>query len=261
MRSSLYRCRVMHNRLSPKVNRFHYDLFMFYLDLDELEYINSRVLPVSVNSKNLFTFRDSDFMQIEAEGYQGLTTKQKLIKYLSSEGIELADGRFQLLTHLRTMGYIFNPVSFYFCYNSKDEVECAVVEVCNTYRERKLYLLRKEQLNENALRLKTPKLFYVSPFIEMDTHFDFNLQIPDEKLNIRIDDYKEGQRFFISTLTGERKPLTNSILLKYAVLFPFITVRVITLIHWQALKLWLKKLPYFKKKENLHLQQGIINPK
>jgi DUF1365 family protein len=112
-------------------------------------------------------------------------------------------------------------------------------------------------LTENSFHLNTTKYFYVSPFIEHDTNFDFNLDIPDQKLSIRIDDYKDNERFFISTLTGVKKKLSSWNLLKYSIRFPFLTLRIIALIHWNALLLWLKKLPYHKKSENENLQRDV----
>jgi len=101
----------------------------------------------------------------------------------------------------------------------------------------------------------------VSPFIEMDTNFDFDLEIPGDKLKIKIDDYdKDGKRFFISTLNGARKPLKDSTLLLYFLSFPLITLQIIGLIHWQALKLWLKKIPYHKKGDDLPLQKEVYRP-
>ena len=95
----------------------------------------------------------------------------------------------------------------------------------------------------------------------MDTNFDFDLHIPGEKLQVKIDDYdKQGNRFFISTLTGVRKPLTDTNLLLYFFSFPLITLKIIGAIHWQALKLWLKKIPYHKKEADKHLQKELYRP-
>jgi len=95
----------------------------------------------------------------------------------------------------------------------------------------------------------------------MDTNFDFNLEVPGEQLQVRIDDFKQdGTRFFISTLSGKRVPLTDTKLLRYFFSFPLITLQVIGLIHWQALKLWLKKLPYHKKGDDMELQKEVYRP-
>jgi hypothetical protein len=162
-----------------------------------------------------------------------------------------------LLTNLNVFGYNFNPVSFYFCFDEKDEIVCCIAEISNTFREMKIFLMRKENLSENKFHLNTKKYFYVSPFIDPDTVFDFNIAIPNEKLNLRIDDFKDDERFFISTLTGTRKAFSGINLLKYSIRFPLITVKVITLIHWNALLLWLKKIPYHPKSANQNLQKDV----
>jgi DUF1365 family protein len=97
----------------------------------------------------------------------------------------------------------------------------------------------------------------VSPFIDHDADFDFNLAVPGSKLNVKIDDYKNGERFFISTLTGKQQPLTNTRLFWYSLRFPFITLRIITLIHWNALLLWMKKIPFRRKNQNQQLQRDV----
>ena len=249
----------MHNRLEPKKNRFHYSVFMFYLDLDEIDFITKKLWLMSRNRFNVFNFREKDHLQFPREAPDtSKTVKQQIVEYLRSEGIEIGNGKIMLLTNLCTLGYQFNPVSFYYCFDEAGKPLCSVVEVCNTFKEMKPYFLSGERLSGNKFHLNTTKYFYVSPFIDMDTNFDFSLHIPNEKLNIRIDDYKEGRRFFISTLTGTKKKLNDARLLWYTLRFPLITLKVITLIHWQALILWLKKIPYYKKEENKHLQKEVF---
>ena len=260
MNSCLYKATVMHNRLSPKEHSFHYDIFMFYLDLNEIDTLSSRLKFMSRNKFNLFNFRDKDHLQLPREKPDTVkNTRQHIKDYLAINSVQIGEGKIMVLTNLCTLGYQFNPVSFYFCYNELNEPVCSVVEICNTFKEMKPYFLGGESLNENRFKLRIPKFFYVSPFIDMDTYFDFDLNIPDQKMKIKIDDYdKEGNRFFISTLTGEKKPLTDVNLLIYFFSFPLITLKVITLIHWQALKLWLKKLPFHKKEANTDLQREVF---
>ena len=262
LNSCLYKARVMHNRLAPKVHRFHYDVFMFYLDLDEIDSISKRLKFMSRNRFNLFNFRDKDHLQLPRENPDtSKNTRQHITAYLQENGVSIGNGRIMLLTNLCTMGYQFNPVSFYFCYDETDQPICSVVEVCNTFREMKPYFLGADTKWEDQFKLNTGKYFYVSPFIDMDANFDFDLHIPGEKLQVKIDDYdKAGKRFFISTLSGERRKLTDSNLLLYFFSFPLITLKVIGLIHWQALKLWLKKLPYHKKSANINLQKEVYRP-
>lgn len=258
MNSCLYKAKVMHNRLAPKKHSFYYNVFMFYTDLDEIDELAQKLLLFSRNRFNLFSFRDNEHLQLPIDKPDTIkSTRQHITDYLLQHGIDLQAGRIMLLTNMNVLGYNFNPVSFYYCFNISGEPLCCVAEVGNTFGEMKPYFLGKEQLNKDQFHLNTMKYFYVSPFIDHDTNFDFNLGIPGEKLNVRIDDYKDGERFFISTLTGVQKPLTNLNLLLYGLRFPLITLRIITLIHWHALRLWLKKLPYHKKSAHANLQKEV----
>lgn len=252
----------MHNRLAPKQHHFYYDIFMFYLDLDELDMLHNKFRWFSRNKFNIFNFRDRDHLQLPRENPdKSKTIKEHITAYLSENGIQIGKGRIMLLTNLCTLGYQFNPVSFYFCFDENEKPLCSVVEVCNTFREMKPYFIGPENLKENTFHLHTGKYFYVSPFIEMDTNFDFKVSIPDEKLHIGIDDYdRAGKRFFISTMNGKQKPLTDGNMLYYFFSFPLITLKVISMIHWQACKLWLKKMKYHKKAAHPELQQNVYKP-
>jgi uncharacterized protein len=248
----------MHNRTEPKPHRFHYRVFMFWLDLDEIDSVAKKFLLISRNKFNVFSFRDSDHLQLPADKPDTTkNTKEQITDYLASQNVRLNNPKIFLLTNLRTMGHQFNPVSFYFVYEN-EKANCCVAEVGNTFGEMKLFLLNHETLHENVFLYRTKKYFYVSPYIEHDVEFDFRLAVPNDKLNLRIDDYKEGNRFFIATLTGEKKKLTQIQLFWYALRFPFITIKVLTLIHWQAMLLWLKKIPYQKKGYNANLQQDVL---
>lgn len=262
MNSCLYRATVMHHRLEPKDLRFHYNIFMFYIDLDELDQLHKKFLLISRNRFNVFNFRDRDHLQLPRESPDtSIPTKGHILNYLKKNGIELHDPKIMLMTNLCTFGYQFNPVSFYFIFPSGSQVpSCAVAEVSNTFREMKPFFLGPECFDGKTFRLSATKYFYVSPFIEHDVNFDFSLEVPDEKLNIRIDDSKNGKRFFISTLTGTRKELTSLRLAWYALRFPLITLQIIGLIHWNAMKLWMKKIKYYKKQEHPELQKGVYKP-
>lgn len=257
MNSCLYKALVMHHRLEPKKHKFHYNVFMFYIDLDELELLKKKLLLFSHNRFNYFSFKDKEHLQLSKES--NLSTKQHILNYLKQNGVTEEIGKIMLLTNLNVLGYNFNPVSFYFCFDNLNQPICSVAEVSNTFREMKPYFLGKEQLKNDSFKLQTTKYFYVSPFIDHDANFDFNLAIPTEKLNIRIDDYKDEKRFFISTLTGTKKSLSNINLMWYAFRFPFITLQIIGLIHWNALMLWLKKIHFHKKASHPELQKDVYN--
>lgn len=258
MNSSLYLCQLMHNRTEPKPHRFHYKVFMFWLDLDEIDSIARKFFLISRNRFNMFNFRDADHVQLpEGKPDTSKNVKEQILDFLQSQQVQVSNPKIFLLTNLRTLGHQFNPVSFYFIYENGQPV-CSIAEVGNTFGEMKLFLLKHETLQKNSYLYRTKKYFYVSPFIEHDVEFDFQLALPDDKLNLRIDDYREGKRIFIATLTGERKALTRSRVLLYALRFPFITLKVISLIHWNALLLWLKKVPFLKKSANPELQRDVL---
>ena len=258
MNSCLYKATVMHNRLAPRPHRFHYSVFMFYIDLEEVELLRKKLLMFSNNQFNFFSLRDDEHLQLPiVHPDKSKSIREQITRYLSENGISIGKGRIMLLTNLNVLGYNFNPVSFYYCFDAEEKPLCCIAEVGNTFGEMKPYLLTKENLSGDRFRLNTTKYFYVSPFIDHDTNFDFSLVIPGEKLNIRIDDDKKGERFFISTLTGIKKPLNNRNLLLYSLRFPFITLKIITLIHWNALLLYLKKLPFHRKNANQELQRDV----
>lgn len=248
----------MHHRLEPKAHRFHYKVFMFYIDLDELDFLSKNFWLLSRNKFNFFSFRDAEHLQLPIENPdKSKTTKEHIIDYLKLNNFNYTGQKIMLLTNLNILGYNFNPVSFYYIFNKENVVECAIAEVSNTFREMKPYFLGLEHFKNNSFHLNTTKYFYVSPFIEHDTNFDFTLSVPDEKLNIKIDDFKNEKRFFISTLTGIKKPLNNLNLVWYSIRFPLLTLRIITLIHWNALLLWLKKIPFYKKSDHSELQKDV----
>lgn len=257
MNSCLYKAKVMHHRFEPKKHRFYYNVFMFYIDLDEIDFLAKNFFLVSRNRFNVFNFRDKDHIQLPKENPDKTKPVKEHIKdYLKQNGVELKNEKIFLLTNLCTFGYQFNPVSFYFI-----EGKSCIVEISNTFREMKPFFLGKENFDGKIFHMNTTKYFYVSPFTNMDTHFDFNIEIPNEKVNIKIDTLaKDNHKIIITTLTGTRKELTNARLFWYAVRFPLITLQIIGLIHWNAFKLWLKKIPYHKKNSHLDLQREVYKP-
>ena len=252
--SCIYECTGSHSRNEPAENKFYYKYFMFFLDLDEIDSISQNLKLFSRNKFNLFNFRDKDHIV-----YERPDVKQNIMKYLRENGISEAVSRIQLLTNVATAGYNFNPVSFYFCYDKNYKPVCVVPEVGNTFQELKPFFIGTDSYSEGEFRATMKKNFYVSPFIEHDIDFDFQLSVPAEKLKIKIDDYKEGKKVFKTSLTGKRMELTDWNLFKNFMKYPFVTLRVIGAIHWQAVKLIFKKVRYFKKNEFLNLQKGAIS--
>lgn len=262
MNSCLYKAKVFHHRLEPKQHKFSYNIFMFCIDLDELDQLPERFSLISRNRFNVFSFRDSEHLQFPAGNPDtSLPVRQQIEGYLRENNIGFEGGKIMLLTNLNVLGYNFNPVSFYFVSNAAGKQVACVVEVQNTFREMKPFLLTDADREGTLYHLQTTKYFYVSPFFDHDIDFDFRINVLGENLAISINDLRENKPVFISTLTGKQKSLTNSRLFWYAFRFPFITLRIIFLIHWHALLLWMKKLPYHKKSAHANLQRGVFRKK
>jgi uncharacterized protein len=256
MKSCLYKVQVMHNRLEPKKHRFHYRYFMFYVNLDECEGELKKFFPfIGINRAGLFSLRDKDHIRYKNKDgnlIQGI--KNNLLHYLDKEGIEIKKPVIFMLANFATLGYQFNPVSFFFVYDDK-ELKACVTEVTNTYREQKPFLLKPENLKDGIFEHRETKHFYVSPFLNHDLEFHFRLSEPGEQLNLSINDLRAGKTVFLSTLSGRAKPMTRLRILYYFLRFPLVTLQVIGLIHWNAFLLWIKKIRYFRKKDFPELQR------
>lgn len=246
---------------------------MLAIDLDELPVLHEKLSLFSVNAPNAYAFREKDYLPTgePAHAPQGpsprvsrrLGLKERVLAHLSTHGIEAGAGaRVELVTLPRILGYLFNPVSFYFCYNRTGECIASIAEVTNTFREVKPYLLGPEtkQAGTNSFRLKLPKNFYVSPFSDVDVAFDFILRPAGRRLAIQIDDYEENRRTFTSSLHGAARPLSDLVLAGFLFKYPLLTLRVIGLIHWHALKLYLKRVPWFAKAARATDQTGLYRP-
>lgn len=245
----------MHHRLSPKEHKFGYSVFMFYLDLDELETLGKKLLLFSNEHFNWFSFRKQDHLQFPlGAGHNEKSLKENILEYVHSQGVTV-DGKIMLMTNVATLGYSFNPISFYLCFDKQDNPVCSVAEVCNTHGEMKLYLLDHDCFSGDAFKKLVSKYFYVSPFADLEASFDFIFKVPSENMIMRVDDHQDGKRFFLSSLTGMKKKLNDVNLLRYGLRFPFITLQIMVSIYWHALVLRLKRVPYHDKNFNLHLQR------
>jgi hypothetical protein len=158
-------------------------------------------------------------------------------------------GPVRLLTHFRYLGYGFNPVSFYFCFDDQDEhIEAIVCEVNNTpWGEQHLYVLpEKDNVGKcEHLKFLRSKEFHVSPFMPMDIDYDWRFSKPGDRLNVHMENYREGSKLFDATLTLERTEMTSTSLARVLTQYPWVTVKVVAGIYYQALRLWLKKTPIY----------------
>ena len=250
MNSCLYECTVMHRRLSPKKHEFVYRIFLFLFDLEELPEIERRVPFFSVNAPNLYSLRDEDCFQFHSRGI-----RQNLESFLATQNLPIRPARVQLLTLPRLLGYTFNPVSVFFCFDENNRPLTSVIQVGNTFGELKPYLVPCDP-SGTGFHVRVPKNYYVSPFSALDLEFDFRFDSPGPRLRLAIDDYSGGERVLISTVTGAREELTAANLARFTLRYPLVTLKVIFLIHWEALRLWLKKIPFRMKEADPELQQG-----
>lgn len=253
LNSKIVEAKVMHHRLLPKRNRFRYGIFTFQLDLDELDRLGKSLFLLGRNRRRLFSFNDSDHLNY---GYSDI--KENFLEYIRSQGVKENVGKVVLVTNLRVLGYAFNPVSFYFAEDESGSPICAVAEVGNTFGEMKLYFLGKETSDGKGFRKKEGKYFYVSPFVTLDSVFDFRLFPPkDGELHVRIDALEKGNTTMVTTYTGRARELSDLNLLWMFLKYPLVTLKIIGLIHWQAFKLYLYKVPFIRKKEDTSLQIGV----
>ena len=260
MSSCLYDCEVAHQRLHPKRHDFRYRLFYLDVDLDELPALSKRLRLLSHNRFNVYSIFDKDHLDIDNNG---LGLRANLKTWMRERDCELADDdKIRLLTLPRVMGYIFNPVCFYFISDREGQPRCTVVEVRNTFRELKPWLIsdRRNDKGGDRFHLRTRKNFYVSPYSSLEDEFEFRVGVPGEKVEIHIDNIEDGKTTLVSWIRGERKALTDGRLLWYGFRFPLLTVGVIFRIHWQALKLWMKRIPFHRKAANPELQTDLHHP-
>lgn len=256
MNSCLYQGTVFHRRNKPRPHEFTYPVFLFLLDLDELPHL-ARLSPLlGFNRPALYSFRNRDHWGKQSDD----PLRPRLTAWLQERGLP-APARVLFLCNLRFLGYVFNPISVYFCYDHAGALFAAVAQVGNTFGEQKLYLVPPSPEEPTLARVRTAKNFYVSPFSPPDLEFEFRLHSPGEHLRIHVDDWDGPEKTLVSSLTGRRRPLTTRALLAATARFPFITLRIIFLIHWQAFRLWWKKIPFFRKEELPEKQTEILNPK
>jgi DUF1365 family protein len=240
-RSALYVGTVRHRRFGVPQHRFSYPVWHALLDLDELPGIAARVRGFSHNHFNLVGFDDRDHM-----GPAAGSVRVKLEHWLRSRGIETGCATLGLLTQLRVLGHVFNPVSFFFCRDGGGSLRHVVAEVNNTFGETYCYLLAADG---ETVRHEEHKSFHVSPFQPVEGRYRFRIGAPGSSLELHIDLLRGGERVLATTLSATRRPLTTASLLKTVARYPHSGLRTLTMIHYQALRLWLKRAPFFTKPE------------
>jgi len=245
MRSALYVGRVLHHRLTEPQHRFRYRVYYHLLDLDDLSAIEASVWLFGHRRVRPVRFRDRDHL-----GDRSQSTAVNIRAFLHGNGITDRIGRVLLLTQCRVFGFVFNPVSFYYCYGEPGDgaapLVAVVAEVHNTFGERHCYLLPATS-GQPGIQMRQKKVFHVSPFMTLDGTYEFNVSEPADRLHIRIALTREGRQVFATQLALERRPLTGRALTGLLLRYPLMPHAMLGAIHRQAFALWRKGVRYHAK--------------
>ncbi len=239
--SALYDGAVLHRRIEPRRHVFRYRLFLAYLDLDELPDVFRGRWLWSARGPNVVWFRRADYM-----GPRDVPLRQAVLDRVESELGRRPGGAVRVLTQLRTFGYLFNPVSFYYCFDPAGELDAVAAEITNTpWNERHTYVLdAREAASDAGLRARFEKRFHVSPFHGMQQVYDWSLSAPGDSLRVDMVNHEGGKVVFHAGLAAERRPLTSASLAGALLRHPLLTLRVHLAIYWQAARLWAKRIPF-----------------
>ena len=246
--SCLYAGTVMHHRLRPVKHRFVYKVFSLLVDLDELKQLD-KFRFFSINRFNLFSFHEKD----HGQGSGKLADEIRLL--LSNRGYQSENFKIRLLCYPRILGYTFNPLSVYFCYDSSDQLQVILYEVSNTFGSRHTYLLEVEG-QPDIVRQGCSKLMYVSPFMPMDTAYGFRIKPPSDNVAVYIRQSEQTSGDTVApilnaTFSGKKQVISDRSLIKVFMKYPLMTMKVMGGIHWEALKLWRKKLKIQPRDKNV----------
>jgi|TARA_B100002051_G_scaffold263369_1_gene287015 DUF1365 family protein len=242
--SKIYTGKVIHKRFKPKEHYFKYNVFSLLIDLNELEEINKYINFFSYNKFNIISFYDKDHGDRD-----GSSIKLWVKKNLRNIGIMTEDISIKLLCYPRIFGYVFNPLSTYFIYNKHSELISIFYEVKNTFGEQHTYIFKAQ--DEKTVQNKCKKKFYVSPFIEMDCEYHFKTLNPREQLSVVINQNDKDGKLLFASQDGISKDFNNKNLILSYLTHPLMTFKIIGAIHYEAFKLWAKRIKLIAKKIKL----------
>ena len=240
--SCIYDGSVIHKRFKPKVHFFKYKVFSLLIDLSELNELNEKLKFFSLNRFNLISFYEKDHGDRDGSSLFNWVKLNLTINNVSTENIKI-----KLLCYPRILGYVFNPLSIFFIYDKNENLISILYEVKNTFGEQHTYVFKVEGQNK-LIQNNCPKKFHVSPFIEMDCNYFFRILNPEENLSVKIDQYDQGGKILFASQDGKRLDLTTKNLITSYLKHPLMTFKIISAIHFEAFKLWIKGIKFVKKK-------------
>jgi DUF1365 family protein len=242
MNSAIYQGRLRHRRHEPVENHFDYPLFMMYLDLEEVDQVFSRQSWWGTKRPTPARFMRGDYLDPQTPDL-ATAVRNRVEAHTGAR----PSGPIRMLTHCRYLGHCFNPVTFYYCFDRADQaVETVIAEITNTpWKERHAYVLPKRESQSDGLHFRFRKAFHVSPFNAMEQDYDWRFSQPGRSLAVSMVNREGGQRCFDATLSLKRRPLSGRNLATTLLAQPAMTMAVVAGIHWQALRLWWKRSPFY----------------
>ena len=252
MNSCIYNGEVTHTRFKPVRHFLKYKTFSLLIDLDEINILDKSIGIFSHNKFNIFSFYDKDHGDRD-----GGNLKDWVISNLKKFRIKENITNIKLLCYPRILGYVFNPLSIFYCYE-KDKLVAIFYEVKNTFNEQHTYVFKIKN-NEEIIQ-KCRKKFYVSPFMDMETFYNFKLLNPNDKLSVFIKQTDADGTILTATQTGDKKEFSFKQLAINFLKYPLMTIKIISSIHYEALLLWKKGAIYRKRevklKNNLSFEEN-----
>ncbi len=247
--SCIYAGNVIHKRFKPREHFFKYKVFSLFLDLSEIEQISKNIFFFSYNKFNLISFYNVDHGSRD-----GSNLKDWVFKNIKKHGIENSNIRIKLLCYPRILGYVFNPLSIFFIYDKNSSLVAILYEVKNTFGEQHTYVFKVKK-QKKIIQNNCKKKFFVSPFMDLNSSYYFKVLYPEDTLSVVIDQRDENGKLLFASQEGKRINFSSKNLFFLYLKHPLMTLKIISAIHFEALRLWIKGIKLIKK--NIKIKNNI----